>query len=31
MERIFNYGENPYQRLDNKELQKNAGFYKRLF
>lgn len=31
MESIFNYGENPYQKLNNKELQKIQDFIKDYF
>ena len=31
MESIFNYGENPYQKLNNKELQKIQNFIKDYF
>ena len=31
MESIFNYGENPYQKLNNKELQKIQNFIKDCF
>lgn len=31
MENIFNYGKNPYQKLNNKELQKIQDFIKDYF
>lgn len=31
MENIFNYGKNPYQKLNNKELQKTQDFIKDYF